>query len=31
LSEEKEKWTCSNCGGIISLHDRACSECGKEI
>jgi len=31
LLEEKEKWTCSVCGGVISLHDRACSECGKEV
>jgi len=31
LLEEKEKWTCSHCGGVISLHDRACSECGQEI
>jgi len=29
LLEEKEKWTCSHCGGVISLHDRACSECRK--
>lgn len=31
LIEEKEKWICSHCGGIISLHDRICSECGKKI
>jgi hypothetical protein len=30
LGEEREKWTCAECGGVISLHDRACSECGKE-
>lgn len=29
LKEEKKKWTCSNCGGIISLHDRLCSKCQK--
>jgi hypothetical protein len=29
--EEKEKWTCSHCGGVISLHGRACSECGQQI
>jgi hypothetical protein len=29
LLEEKERWTCSHCGGVISLHDRVCSECGK--
>lgn len=31
LMEEQEKWKCSHCGGVISLHDRACSECGQTI
>lgn len=31
LLEEKEKWTCVQCGGVISLHDRACSECEKGL
>ena len=31
LLEEKEKWTCAQCRGVISLHDRACSECGNEM
>jgi hypothetical protein len=31
LLEEKQKWTCTGCGGVISLHDRACSECGQTI
>lgn len=26
LEGERIKWTCS-CGGVISLHDAACSEC----
>ena len=30
MIEEKEKWTCVECGGIISLHDHFCSDCGKE-
>ncbi len=29
LQEERLKWTCPACGGVISLHDQACSECGK--
>ncbi|MBE2201158.1 MAG: DUF3795 domain-containing protein [Anaerolinea sp.] len=29
LKEERDKWTCADCGGIVSLHDRVCSECGK--
>jgi len=27
---EREKWLCS-CNGVISLHDRYCSECKKSI
>ena len=30
LSEEREKWMCADCGGVVSLHDQVCSECGKE-
>jgi hypothetical protein len=30
LHEEREKWLCRVCGGIVSLHDRVCSECGKK-
>jgi hypothetical protein len=29
--EEKEEWACPRCGGVICLHDRACSECGQTI
>lgn len=25
--EQKKQYTCSHCAGIISLHDRECSEC----
>jgi len=31
LREEKEKWTCPECGGVVSLHSKICSECGKEL
>lgn len=24
---QKQKYTCPNCGGIISIHDRQCNEC----
>ncbi len=27
LMEERRKWNCA-CGGVISLHDQVCSECG---
>ncbi len=27
MAQQKEKYTCPNCGGVISLHDRACSSC----
>lgn len=30
LREEKQKWTCVHCSGVVSLHDRACSKCGME-
>lgn len=29
MEQEKQKYTCPECGGIISLHDLECSECGK--
>lgn len=28
---QKEKYTCLKCGGIISVHDRECSECQEKI
>ena len=28
---QKEKYTCLKCGGIISIHDRECSECQEKI
>jgi hypothetical protein len=28
LQEERTRWTCADCGGVISLHDGVCSECG---
>ena len=27
MQTQKETYTCSKCGGIISVHDGACSEC----
>lgn len=27
LVQQKEKYTCPECGGIISIHDAECSEC----
>lgn len=27
LAQQKEKYTCQECGGIISIHDAECSEC----
>lgn len=27
MKTEKVKWTCPNCEGIVSQHDRICSEC----
>lgn len=27
MKEQKERYTCQKCGGVISIHDRECSEC----
>ena len=27
MEQQKEIYTCPNCGGIISIHDSECSEC----
>lgn len=27
MEQQLEKYTCPNCGGVISLHDAECSEC----
>ncbi len=27
MKQQKERYTCPNCSGIISIHDSACSEC----
>jgi hypothetical protein len=31
LLAEKDKWTCTQCEGVISLHDRFCSDCGQNV
>lgn len=31
MEQQKEKYTCSKCGGIISMHDRECSECQEKM
>lgn len=31
MEMEKEKHTCPRCGGILSIHDRACSECQERL
>ncbi len=31
MASEREKWTCPDCGGVISLHDRECSACQRKI
>lgn len=31
MDRQKQKYTCSYCGGIISIHDRECSECQEKI
>ena len=29
LAAQREEFTCPACGGAVSLHDAACSECGR--
>ena len=31
MKQQKEAYTCPHCGGIISLHDRECSECQYKV
>lgn len=31
MIQQKKKYTCKNCGGIISIHDKECSECMKKL
>ena len=31
MEQQKEKYTCPKCGGIISIHDRECSECQESM
>jgi len=31
LKEQKEKYRCSECGGVICVHNGICYSCGKEI
>lgn len=30
LKEERQRWTCPACGGVINVHRGTCSVCGKE-
>lgn len=31
MEQQKHKYICSERGGIISIYDKECSECGKRI
>ena len=31
LQEEKQRWTCRECGGVVCIHDHLCSDCGQEM
>ncbi len=31
MKQQKEKYTCNGCGGIISIHDSECSECQWQV
>lgn len=31
MEQQKAKYTCPKCGGIISIHDRECSDCQEKM
>ncbi len=31
IEQQKAKYICPKCGGIISIHDKECSECQEKI
>lgn len=31
MAQQKQLFTCPDCGGVISLHDAECSECGRKF
>lgn len=31
FQRQKARFTCPECGGVISLHDKVCSECGRAL
>lgn len=31
MKQQKQKYTCQNCDGIVSIHDKECSECQEKI
>ena len=31
MEQQKRKYTCPQCGGIVSIHDRVCSECQESL
>lgn len=30
LRSSRQRWACSSCGGVVSMHDGICSECGRQ-
>jgi hypothetical protein len=31
MRQQREMWTCPYCGGMVSLHEKVCSECKRKI
>lgn len=29
MEKQKQEYTCKECGGVYSIHDKVCTECGK--
>jgi rubrerythrin len=30
VTNERERWTCRTCGGVMDVHHGRCASCGKE-
>ncbi|PKL64595.1 MAG: hypothetical protein CVV32_07945 [Methanomicrobiales archaeon HGW-Methanomicrobiales-3] len=30
VKRERERWTCTSCGGTIDVHHKKCADCGKD-
>lgn len=31
IQQQKQRWTCSKCGNLVSVHKKSCMVCGKAL